>query len=239
MKSMVEIVIYFFIYSFFGWICESIYCSIGNKKLINRGFLNGPICPIYGFGALLIVYILANIENVAILFIYGVIVTSTLEFIGGYLLEKIFNARWWDYSNKKFNLRGRVCLKNSILFGVLCIALMKLIHPRVVDFVGDIPYTMLLIISIIIFILFLLDLSITINAINKLNHKLKGLDDIIFELSKVPEKLHEEFYRNKLHLIEEKSLLQRRIINAFPNMKHNTRHKQLLYVKKIIKRKFK
>ena len=80
--------------------------------------------------------------------------------------------------------------------------------------------------------LFLLDLSTTINAINRLNNKLKGLDEIIFELSKVPEKLHEEFYRNPIHLIKEKSLLQRRIMNAFPNIKHNTRHEQLLYVKK-------
>lgn len=112
MRLFLEIILYFFIYAFLGWVSECIYCSIGHKKIINRGFLNGPVCPIYGFGALIVIFFLKRYENnVLELFLYGIIVTSILEYITGYLLEMIFNTTWWDYSRKKFNIKGRVCLK--------------------------------------------------------------------------------------------------------------------------------
>lgn len=240
MRYMFEIFLYLYIYSFLGWACESIYCSIGNKKIINRGFLNGPMCPIYGLGALAIIYLLRDYEDkVILLFIYGLIITSTLEYIGGYLLEKIFHTRWWDYSKRILNIKGRVCLKNSILFGILCVILMKIIHPTISKIVDNIPILLLIIIVLSITSIFIVDLIFTINAINKLNNKLKGLDDVIMELSKIPGKLQEDLYSQKIHSIKEKSILQRRIFNAFPNMKHNNRQEQLKFVKKIIKEKIK
>lgn len=239
MKYIFEILLYFYIYSFLGWVCESIYCSIGSKKIINRGFLSGPICPIYGFGALLTIFMLGSLKSTILVFIYGIIITSTLEFIGGYLLETIFHTRWWDYSKRKFNIKGRVCLRNSILFGLLCLALIKLINPIVEGLVSQIPEVMLIIVVIISVTLFIVDFIFTINAINRLNHKLKDLDNIIDELNKAPEKRNNEFYNSEIKFIKHKSTLQRRIINAFPDMKHKNRHEQLLYVKKVIKDKFK
>ena len=240
MKFILEVILYLYIYSFLGWACESIYCSVGNRKIINRGFLSGPLCPIYGLGALAIIYLLKMYtNNIILLFVYGTIITSSLEYLGGYLLEKIFNTRWWDYSRKIFNIKGRICLKNSTLFGIMCVLLVKVIHPLVTQFTQVIPLPLLIGTTIIISIIFLIDLSFTIDAINKLNNKLRGVDDAIIESSKMPEKLQEELYFNKILFIKEKSILQRRIINAFPNMKHNHKHEQLQFVAKIIKEKIK
>ena len=107
---------YFFIYGFLGWCCEVIYAAIIDGKFVNRGFLNGPICPIYGFGVLFVLTLLEPIrENFLFLFIGSVILTSVLEFITGFLLEKVFKMKWWDYSNERFNIHGYICLKFSII----------------------------------------------------------------------------------------------------------------------------
>ena len=117
---LIEWILYFFIYSFLGWVCECIYCGVPAKKFINRGFLAGPYCPIYGCGALAVIYTLTPFsDNVVILFGMGVIVTSALEYITSYMMEKLFHTKWWDYSKHPFNIHGRICLKNSILFGLM------------------------------------------------------------------------------------------------------------------------
>ncbi|HBB29668.1 MAG TPA: hypothetical protein DC000_10580, partial [Clostridiales bacterium] len=106
--------IYFIMYSVIGWICEVIFCSIPEKKFINRGFLNGPLCPIYGFGALIVIFFLTPFkDSIFLVFIFGLIVTSTLEYFTSYAMEKLFHSKWWDYSNNRFNINGRVCLLNS------------------------------------------------------------------------------------------------------------------------------
>ena len=128
-------ILYFITYSFIGWCCESLYCSIGTRKWINRGFLNGPFCPVYGFGAIIILLALQYIPNhFLIVFLAGMVLTSILEYITGWGMEKIFHTRWWDYSGRRFNIHGRVCLLNSTLFGLLCVFLHFYIHPAVQDF---------------------------------------------------------------------------------------------------------
>ena len=120
---LIEWILYFFIYSFLGWVCECIYCGVPAKKFINRGFLAGPYCPIYGCGALAVIYTLTPFsDNVVILFGMGVIVTSALEYITSYMMEKLFHTKWWDYSKHPFNIHGRICLKNSVwIDGTSCI----------------------------------------------------------------------------------------------------------------------
>ena len=126
----------FCLYSFLGWVCESIYCSIGERKLINRGFLNGPVCPVYGFGAVIVVKLLTPFENnLVLLFLTGMAATSVLEYITGFLLETLFHTKWWDYSGRKCNIHGRVCLRNSLLFGGLSVIAMKLVNPVVAGLV--------------------------------------------------------------------------------------------------------
>lgn len=176
MKLLYIQVLYFTIYSFLGWVCESTYCSIGQKKLVNRGFLNGPFCPIYGFGALLVITILSPfVNNIPILFIASIIVTSVLEYITSFILEKLFHMSWWDYSTYKFNIHGRVCLKNSLMFGVMSLFVMLVVHPAIDNFVTRINTKVAFILSILFGTYFIVDTIITATTILHLNERLEKL----------------------------------------------------------------
>ena len=130
---MIQILL-FFCYSFLGWCCECVYCSIPAKKFINRGFLEGPYCPIYGVGALLVISLLLPYKQHPVtLFIAGTILVTTLEYITSWLMEIMFHTRWWDYSNYRFNINGRVCLLNAILFGIMALVVCYGIHPVILD----------------------------------------------------------------------------------------------------------
>ena len=144
MKEFCILFLTFIIYAFFGWCCECIYCSIPAKKLINRGFLTGPICPVYGFGAVIVFQALRPLgSNIFLTFFGGLLLTSTLEYITSFLLEKLFHLSWWDYSKRKFNLHGRVCLRNSLLFGILCVFAVHVIDPWVSGLVLSLSVEML------------------------------------------------------------------------------------------------
>ena len=161
--NIVEIVAYFFIYAFLGWVCEDIYCGVPAKKFINRGFLYGPYCPIYGFGAILVLYPLEKVREYPVLvFILGIIITSTLEYFASYIMEAIFHMRWWDYSQYKFNIKGRVCLLNAILFGLLSLVAIYFIHPFIKSRVEAIPSHILTIIVGLASIGFVMDLFFTV-----------------------------------------------------------------------------
>ena len=155
-----NMILYFSIYSFLGWICEVIYCSIPAKKFINRGFLKGPVCPVYGFGAMFVIYIMKwiNIKSTILVFIFGGLIASIIEFIADILLEYVFHTRLWNYSDRKFNIKGRVCLLNSTLFAFLSVILIKIVHPFVLDIVVRLSSITIIIISSLCVILFLIDL---------------------------------------------------------------------------------
>ena len=128
--SLSYIFLIFLIYSVIGWISEVIYCSILQHKLVNRGFLHGPICPVYGFGGLLVVFFLEPFAgNIFYLFFMASIVTSVLEYATSWVLETIFATKWWDYSDLRFNIHGRICLLNSLLFGLMSVVGVKIMHP--------------------------------------------------------------------------------------------------------------
>jgi uncharacterized membrane protein len=248
MDWVFQTILLFTVYSMIGWACESIYCSIPAKKFINRGFLNGPFCPVYGFGALLVIICLRPIQNhVVALFFCGMLLTSLLEYITGYLLEKAFHTKWWDYSQKKFNLRGRVCLKNSLMFGALCVILMRIINPYVERLVGRIPSWLLTVLALALFMYFIIDSVITVRSILQLNGKLAVLQEALDELKtknemfksklkkgleqKLEEKISEDA-REKLEVLSKRlqemeqvhKRMQKRLLHAFPNMtsiRHN------------------
>ena len=120
MELIAEYFLYFIIYSFLGWTMEVICKLVELKKFVNRGFLIGPICPIYGYGVLAIVLIIGSFKgDLLAVFLKSILVCSILEYLTSYLMEKIFKARWWDYSNKKFNLNGRICLETKIPKGII------------------------------------------------------------------------------------------------------------------------
>lgn len=209
MKLLYIQVLYFTIYSFLGWVCESTYCSIGQKKLVNRGFLNGPFCPIYGFGALLVISILSPfVNNIPVLFIASIIVTSTLEYITSYVLEKIFHMSWWDYSTYKYNINGRVCLQNSLMFGLLSLFVMLVIHPAIDDFVASINTKVAFALSVLFATYFIVDTIITAGTILHLNERLEKLHE-----------LHEDLLeKRKRHLEVVKGHLQASLANQIEEL---------------------
>ena len=131
---------YFIVYSVAGWLCEDVYVGIGKKKLVNRGFLYGPYCPIYGFGALIVLYPLMMLgDHPVLVFFGGMVLTSVLEYFTSWIMEKLFHERWWDYSTYRFNINGRVGLLKSVLFGLMSLVVVFLIQPHVEAWAHSIP----------------------------------------------------------------------------------------------------
>ena len=130
----------FLAYSLVGWIWETAYCSVKNGHFINRGFLRGPLCPVYGFGGMLIMYLLQPWAHTWIpLFLASMVIVSVLEYFTSWLLEKLFHTRWWDYSNRKFNLHGRIFLGGAICFGVMGTLVAHFLHPWLESRILSIP----------------------------------------------------------------------------------------------------
>ena len=179
MNEMLSIIAYFIIYSFIGWLLESTYKSVNQGKFINSGFLHGPLCPIYGYGAMIMYLLLKDLtNNIFILFLFGLIVLSVFEYIVGLFLELVFKTKYWDYSKRKFNIHGRVCLLNSLYWGILGIVFMDVIHPLVMKLVGIIPKKYLIVAVSGILALMLIDTVITIIGLIKINIKLKNWEKI-------------------------------------------------------------
>ncbi len=138
--SLYQILIYFLIYSFLGWCTEVVYAAANYGKLVNRGFLNGPVCPIYGFGMILVLFVLTPLQHrLFLLYLGGVILPSLLELVGGWILYKLYRTRWWDYSDRPFNIGGFICLKFSLLWGVGTLVMMRIVHPTVAIIVAMLP----------------------------------------------------------------------------------------------------
>lgn len=135
--SLYEIAVYFFVYAFFGWCTEVIYAALKTGKFINRGFLNGPVCPIYGAGVVLVLLALTPVaDNFLLLFLCGALLCSALEFVTGFVLEKLFHRKWWDYSDKHFNLLGYICLSMSLIWGIACLLVVDVLHPAIASLIG-------------------------------------------------------------------------------------------------------
>lgn len=135
--------LWFLFYSFVGWMYESILVSCQQHRLVNRGFLNGPLCPIYGTGAILGVAILGNVHNPIIIFLISMVGATILEYTTSWVMEQLFHARWWDYSNFRFNLQGRVCLLGALIFGLGGVGVVLGSQPYVERVTDMIPLPML------------------------------------------------------------------------------------------------
>lgn len=175
---------YFVIYSFMGWCVETVYATINKREFVNRGFLHGPFCPIYGFGTLSIIILLKPIEtNYIFLFLGSVCLTSFIEYITGYILETAFNSTWWDYSDNSFNLHGRVCLSFSIIWGLVSMFILKVVHPYIVYIVNLIPLNTGRILFNITLVYFIIDFTITVITIFKLRSLLTQLNTAYSDLT--------------------------------------------------------
>ena len=161
-EALVRAFLWFLLYGFAGWVYESIVVSVQERRPVNRGFLNGPIVPIYGVGAVVGVTLLGGIRSPALLFLAAAVGASVLEYFTSWAMERLFHARWWDYSNFRFNLNGRVCLLGAVIFGVGGVVIVKLIQPVVARWTDAVPAAVLAWLAGVLFVVFLVDLTITV-----------------------------------------------------------------------------
>lgn len=158
----------FIIYGLLGWCVEVLYVGFGTGHFYNRGFLHMPFLPIYAFGALLITLTLSEFNNPLLVYIFGVIVTSIIEYITSVAMEKIFHTRWWDYSNNFLNINGRVCLKNSLLFGLLSLVVIYEFNPFLLPIIQSFEYETLRTLNTIILAALSIDLIYTLHGVSNL-----------------------------------------------------------------------
>lgn len=223
----------FYIYCFIGWVWESCYESVLNRKLLNRGFLTGPYIPIYGFGGIFIYILLGNLSlrfNTHIwlkIFLVSMIGATLMEYLTSYVLEKIFNARWWDYSNYPLNIKGRVCLIASLFWGLVGVVAVRYLNPFLVHKITKLNRDTLLIIVTIIATVFVMDIIVTINAIINLKNKLTYL--MTETKGKVTEKV-DIFSENTRHFLFSNPFVLR-IIHSFPDLKFTSIKLQESYLK--------
>lgn len=178
--SLSRVFLLFVAYSVLGWVSEVIYCSAIERRLVNRGFLKGPYCPIYGFGALSVVFLLEPFsQSVPLLFLMAILVTSLLEYATGWFLETAFKTRWWDYTRYRFNLHGRVCLLNSLLFGAMAVIGVRVIHPLLGAAVSRLPHVASEAFAATLASLMFVDLGYTLRNLSGFAERLSALSDLI------------------------------------------------------------
>lgn len=182
--SLYYIISWFFVYSFLGWLWETAYVSVRKKKFVNRGFINGPLCTIYGMGAVSIYLILKPFGNhLAVLYIGGVVVATILEYLTGWLMEKIFHTRWWDYSHRKYNLQGYISLGTSLGWGVFTVLLFKVFQPAVAWFTDLYPRKIGEIALAVVIILYVLDFVTSAWAAFGLTKNFAKVEDMMEEIT--------------------------------------------------------
>ncbi|MGL4774202.1 MAG: putative ABC transporter permease [Clostridium sp.] len=176
--SLYQIVFYFFIYSFLGWCVEVAYAYYNRKYFVNRGFLYGPFCPIYGSGVLSLVLLLDNFKNnIVLLFVLATVLTSALEYITAVILENVFKAKWWDYTEDPFNIKGRICLHFSLIWGAAGLVVVKFIHPAIDGLISLIPTHIGSILFYGVIIYFIVDFAFTLSSLIEFNKLLAKLQN--------------------------------------------------------------
>lgn len=189
----------FLIYAFLGWCAEVAFATVKTRSFVNRGFLNGPYCPIYGFGMVIVALCLTPIEDsIVLLFLGSAVLTSLLEFVTGYVLERFFGDKWWDYSKMPLNIRGYICLPFSILWGVACVIIMRVIHPLVLKFIGLLDNRFGIVLTVILSALFLADAAMTVSTLLRLKKQLRLITEINEHMREFSDKLGEGIYQSTL-----------------------------------------
>lgn len=201
----------FVIYSCIGWTMETVRGWIITKKFVNRGFLIGPYCPIYGLSCVSMMLMLDRYKyDILIVFVFAAVICSIIEYLTSWLMEKIYKTRWWDYSNIKFNINGRICLQNAVIFGLLALVILYIVNPVIMSLIELIPIVTLQIVSFVLFIIIFSDFVTTLFV-------MKFIKKISFEAKK--DNTEEVTKKVKELLVNSSNVLVRRLSEAFPNLK--------------------
>ena len=190
---------YFLVYSFLGWCTEVAYQAVKRGQIINRGFLNGPVCPIYGFGVLAVFRMLEaagegdlHLQNAFMVFIFGVVLATAIELFGGWALDKLFHARWWDYSDQPFNLHGYICLEFSIIWGLGILLVVRGVNPAVTHALSLVPERVGWVLIAIFMAVFVADLIISVLVMTGLNKRMAEIDEMREKMRVVSNDLSEK-----------------------------------------------
>ena len=190
--SLYHILAFFLIYSCLGWCVEVVYAAATTGQLVNRGFLNGPVCPIYGFGMILVLFFLTPLEaDLLLLYLGGVILPSALELVGGWALYKLYRTRWWDYTDKPFNIGGYVCLEFSLMWGVGAMVMVKVIHPTIAALVNIIPPLVGFVLMCLLYAVYAADVVATAIAASDLARELDALEKVADSMHAVSDAMTE------------------------------------------------
>ncbi|MFI3209258.1 MAG: putative ABC transporter permease [Eubacteriales bacterium] len=245
--TYVDLVLLLIIYSFLGWCCETVYCSVDQKKFVERGFLTGPFCPIYGFGAIFVLLFLSQSSSSVIsVFAIGVLITSTLEYVTSWLMEKIFDNKWWDYSDKKYHINGRVCLLNSTLFGMLCLYVYFDLNPWILNLLDSYndDFKMGFLVALSMYLI--VDFSVatyTALGIKKYLQELSAKkDELIEKHNELEERIREELINDEMEAFiregkQKIKFLEKRLLLAFPNIKNKKHQENLSRIRNFLKNK--
>ena len=208
-------ILYFFVYGFLGWCTEVIFAAFKQHRFVNRGFLNGPICPIYGVGVTLVIACLEAFQsNLLLLYISSVILVTVLEGVTGWAMDKLFHNKWWDYSKLPFNIGGYVCLLFSLIWGVACVFIVYFVHPLIHQVLSLIPHTAGIALIAILGIALLSDMIVTTSAIVKFNQYLELLKHITDELHAISNQIGAELYQNVMHVLDMKESSRQKLVDV-------------------------
>lgn len=217
------ILLYFFVYGFLGWCTEVGYAAFKEHRFVNRGFLNGPICPIYGVGVTVVTATLAPMKgNFLLLYISSFFLVSLLEGLTGWAMDKIFHNKWWEYSRQPLNIGGYVCLLFSLIWGAACVLIMEFIHPMIQKLLALLPHTFGVILLVVFSIAMFADLYVTASAIFRFNKRLASMQKIAAELHEISDQLGEEIYQRVVSAIEVQEASRKKLDEAASGLREKT-----------------
>ena len=179
MLMVEKLFLWFLFYSCCGWVYESILVSVQQRRPVNRGFLNGPLCPIYGTGAVLAVVLLGDVHSPVLVFLISAVGASVLEYATSWVMERLFHARWWDYSNMRFNLNGRICLLGAVVFGVGGVFITGVAQPQVERWTAMLPLPAMHWLCVVFFLLLVIDTAITVAGVVDLDDRLDRMVEMV------------------------------------------------------------
>lgn len=211
--------ILFWLYSILGFLMETTVVSIKNKRIVNRGFLLGPYCPIYGTGSILLLSIKSYQTEPLVVFILAIVICSLVEYITSYIMELIFRVRWWDYSNRFLNINGRICLANTICFGLLGMLIVCFLNPFFINYISNMNYIILNIITIILFITTTIDIVLTTITMFDIRNIIINFKDRTVNLFHKNQDSTEEISMRIRSILKEKSFLHKHLSKSYSNFK--------------------